>query len=35
MTVREAGQKGAEKTARAHSHEFYHEIGEEAEEKKK
>jgi Stress-induced bacterial acidophilic repeat motif. len=27
MTVREAGQKGGEKTAKSHGHEFYEEIG--------
>ena len=27
MTVREAGQKGGEKTAKTHGHEFYEEIG--------
>lgn len=28
MSVREAGHKGGEKTAKTHGHEFYHEIGE-------
>ena len=28
MTVREAGQKGGESTARTHGHEFYEKIGE-------
>jgi general stress protein YciG len=28
MTVREAGHKGGEETAKTHGHEFYHEIGE-------
>ena len=27
MTVREAGKKGGEKTAKTHGHEFYSEIG--------
>jgi hypothetical protein len=27
MSVREAGHKGGETTARTHSHEFYEEIG--------
>ncbi|WP_048198989.1 KGG domain-containing protein [Methanocella arvoryzae] len=27
MTVREAGHKGGEKTAKTHGHEFYEEIG--------
>ena len=27
MTVREAGRKGGETTARTHGHEFYEEIG--------
>lgn len=27
MTVKEAGHKGGEKTARTHGHEFYEEIG--------
>ncbi len=27
MTVREAGRKGGEATARTHGHEFYEEIG--------
>lgn len=27
MTVREAGHKGGEETARTHGHEFYEEIG--------
>lgn len=27
MTVEEAGQKGSERTAKAHGHEFYSEIG--------
>ena len=27
MTVREAGKRGGEKTAKTHGHEFYEEIG--------
>jgi general stress protein YciG len=27
MTVKEAGHKGGEKTAKTHGHEFYEEIG--------
>ena len=27
MSVREAGHKGGEKTAKTHGHEFYEEIG--------
>jgi general stress protein YciG len=33
MTVREAGQKGGEKTAETHGHEFYEKIGQKGGEK--